>query len=239
MSLLSPLLDIQKFDLATDAARQRSATLPERQILPTLDADLAAIDARLIAAESERAQLQAEEEQLGSEVSEVARAIESAEVERYSGKRMNRDESAAHDESQQLLRERKESLEEREMELLESLEEVENRIGVEQESRSANRAEAERVRDAILAVESEVAAEVERLEGNRIDIAPSVPPQILTAYDRVRAQPRAGGRGAALLADGRCGACRIKLPSHEKTKMLAEPDDALIQCPQCRRILVR
>lgn len=239
MPLLSPLLEIQEFDLAADAARQRSATLPERETLPALDAALAEIDARLTAAESERAQLQAEEEQLGCEVSEIARAIESAEVERYSGKRMNRDESAAHDDSQRLLRERKESLEERELELLESLEEVENRIGVEQESRSANLAEAERARDAILSVEAEVAAEVECLEGNRIEIAPSVPPKILTAYDRIRAQPRAGGRGVALLADGRCGACRIKLPSHEKTKMLAEPDDALIQCPQCRRILIR
>jgi predicted nucleic acid-binding Zn-ribbon protein len=239
MSLLAPLLDVQELDLAADAARKRMADLPERQTMPLLDAGLTEIDARLVAAESERAQLQAEEDRLGLEVSEVARDIESAEVERYSGKRMNRDESVAHEESQQRLRERKESIEEREMELLESLEEVENRIRVEQTNRSANRAESERLRNTILEVESEVAGEIARLEANRTSIAPGIPPELLAAYDRVRAQPRAGGRGAALLADGRCSACRIKLPSHEKTKMLAEPEDALIQCPQCRRLLVR
>jgi predicted nucleic acid-binding Zn-ribbon protein len=239
MSLLSPLLEIQELDLAADAARKRSETLSERQAVPTLDAALVEIDARLAGAESERSQLQAEEAQLGQAVSEVAGEIESAELERYSGKRLNRDESTTHDESQRLLRERKESIEEREMELLESLEEVESRIEVEQAKRSENRAEAERFRGSIRKVESEVVAEIERLEEKRMGIVPSVPPDILKAYDRVRAQPRAGGRGAALLANGRCGACRIKLPSHEKTKMLAEPEDALIQCPQCRRILVR
>lgn len=239
MSLLAQLIDLQELDLATDAARARSRTLPERDSIPLLKSKLEEVDGRLRASQVELSERQAEEEQLGVEVSQIARDIEAAEVERYSGKRMTQDESAAHDESQRALREQKTEIEERELDLLERLEEVEGRIARDQTARTAILAETERAQQVLQKVESDVDAELDRLAKERQNVSPSIPTPILTAYDRVRAQPRAGGRGAALLADGRCGACRIKLPSHETTKMLAEPDDAVIQCPQCRRVLVR
>ena len=239
MSLLAPLLDIQELDLAADGARKRSETLPEREQIPLLAARLAEIDARMSTCQVERAQLQTEEEELGTEVSEIVRDLEAAEVERYSGKRFDRDEAKAHDDSQLRLRERKESIEERELELLEALEDVEGRIEAEQTQRVANRDESESATESIKKVEAEVAAELERLAESRLALVPSIPENILVAYDRVRSQPRAGGRATAALASGNCGACGIMLPSHEHTKMLSEPEDALIQCPQCRRILVR
>ncbi len=239
MSLLDPLLDIQKLDLACDAARSRSEKFSERASVPILIARLAEIDARKAKAASERTAIQAEEEALGIEVSQVVRDIESAEVERYSGKRFDQDEAAAHNESQRELRERKETIEDREMELLESLEEVDAQIQSEQSARETNRVEATRVDEAIRDMEAKVAKELDGLVNERSGLTSSIPVPVLKAYDRVRAQPNAGGRGAARLSDSRCGACQIKLPSHEKAKMLAEPEDALIQCPQCRRILVR
>jgi len=239
MSLLDPLLDLQKLDLACDAARSRSEKFSERASVPILIASLAEIDARTATAQSERTTIQAEEEALGIEVSQVVRDIESAEVERYSGKRFDQDEAAAHNESQRELRERKETIEEREMELLESLEEVDAQIQSEQSARETNRVEATRVDEAIRDMEAEVAKQLDGLANERSGLTSSIPASVLEAYDRVRARPNAGGRGAARLSDSRCGACQIKLPSHEKAKMLAEPEDALIQCPQCRRILVR
>ena len=62
---------------------------------------------------------------------------------------------------------------------------------------------------------------------------------VLSAYERVRDQKGKAGRGAAVLDKGDCQGCRIKLPSLEKKRLLAEPEDALIQCPQCRLVLVR
>ena len=239
MSLLSPLLAIQDLDLSADAAHQRSEQLPERASLPRVEAELVEIERRLAAALAEQNQLQAEEAELGNGVSELARQIETAELERYSGKRKGRDEAVAHEESQRLLRERKESLETRELELLESLEAVEGRIEDERSKRAAHRAQATHLEVAIQKVEAEVALELERLDTERAALTPQLPADVLSVYDRIRAQPRSAGRGAALLDEGRCAACRIKLPSHEKTKMLALPEDALIQCPQCRRLLIR
>jgi predicted nucleic acid-binding Zn-ribbon protein len=239
MSRLDPLLDIQELDVAAGRAREHSANLPERAAIPLLHAALSDVDQRLTSAESERSQIQSEEEILATEVSQIARDIESAEVERYSGKRLNQDEAAAHNESQQLLRDRKAAIEEREMELLEALEDVEARIDADRGARAGHLAEGERVNEAIRKAEAEVASELEALERDRSKLTSQIPAPLLGSYDRVRAQPRAGGRGAARLDDGRCGACRIKLPSHEKTKMMALPENALIQCPQCRRVLVR
>lgn len=239
MSFLAPLLEVQDLDLAADAAQTRSAKLPEREAIPLLEAKLVEIDSKLAAANAERAEKQTEEEQIGEEVTQVARDIEAAEVERYSGKRKNQDEAAAHTASQKRLHEKQTSLEEREMELLEEIEPVESRIEEQESARAANRAESEKVADAIRKVEGEVSAELERFADARAKIAESIPIKLLSAYERVRAQAQRGGRGAAKLAEGRCGGCRIKLPSLERTRMMAEPEEALIQCPQCRRVLVR
>jgi hypothetical protein len=239
MSLLSPLMDIQELDLAADKARVRSERLPERETLPVLTTELATIDQSLRAAESELSEMRAEEERLGGVVSQVVRDIEAAEIERYSGKRLNRDDANSHDEAQQRLRAQKDALEEQEMDILEKLEAVEGRLEEGQGTRSARQTERARVQEAIQKVEAETETELEHLEARRAELTPSIPPAVLAAYDRVRSQPRAGGRGAALITKAGCSACQIRLPSHEKVKMLAEPEDALIQCPQCRRVLIR
>jgi hypothetical protein len=239
MSFLAPLLEVQDLDFAADTARTRSATLSEREAIPLLEAKRAEIESLLSSAAAERVQKQTEEEQIAEQVTQVARDIEAAEVERYSGKRKNQDEAAAHNESQTKLHEKQASLEEREMELLEEIEAVESRVEEQEVARVANRAESENVAELIGKVEAEVSVELGRLANARDEIVGRVPEKILSAYERVRAQAQKGGRGAAMLAEGRCGGCRIKLPSLEKTRMLAEPEEALIQCPQCRRVLVR
>jgi predicted nucleic acid-binding Zn-ribbon protein len=239
LSFLSCLLDIQTLDLASDAARARSDTLPERDALPVLAAQSVEILARLNAARADRVSREGEEEELGRQVSQIVMDLEAAEVERYSGKRKNQDEASAHKASQQELHLKQSSLEEQEMELLEVIEEIDARIRTEETAHATNQVDQEKIEQAIGKVEMEASAELDRLAGERRAIMTSVPEKILLTYDNVRGQARKGGRGAAMLADGRCGACRIKLPSLERTKMLASPEDALLQCPQCRRVLVR
>jgi len=239
LSFLVPLLEIQTLDLEADAARKRSATLHEREALPKAASNFALIETRLATARADRAERETEEEELGRQVSQIVKDIEAAEIERYSGKRKNQDEAAAHKESQQQLHDKQSALEEQEMELLEALEAVDVRIREEESNRAANLADTEKLQEAIAKIEAEVVAELDRLAKDRQEIVTRIPENILSTYDRVRAQAQKGGRGAAVLAEGRCGACRIKLPSLERTRMLASPEDALIQCPQCRRVLVR
>jgi len=239
MSILAPLLEAQTLDLETDAARKRAAEASERATLPKLAEKIARAEEELAAARAKRGELETAEHALGASVSRIVREIEAAEVERYSGKRKGRDGAAEHEASQQALREEQVELEEQEMELLESIEAVEGRIR-EAEARIASyRSDHRKLEEAIRKVEAEVEAEIARLASARASLATPIPADVLAAYERVRSQPRSGGRGATLLSEGRCTACRIKLPSLECKRMLAEPDEALIQCPQCRRVLVR
>jgi predicted nucleic acid-binding Zn-ribbon protein len=239
LSFLAALLEIQTLDLTADAARKRSAELPERAALPVVAAKRIEIDARLAAARADRKLREAEEHEIGIAVSQIVKDIEAAEVERYSGKRKNQDEASAHKASQEMLHEKQTSYEEQEMALLEAIEAIDERIRAEESARSANLADAGRIEEAIRNVEHEISVELDRIATERAGFTVSVPGDVLSTYDRVRGQAQKGGRGAAMLADGRCGGCRIKLPSLERTKMLAAPEDALIQCPQCRRVLVR
>lgn len=240
MSFLAPLIEIQELDLSADAERKRSLECPERGRVPELEAERVQIERRVVEAKAERAEIEAREEQLGAEVAKLVKELEAAEVERYSGKKkMDRDEAATHDEQQAARRTKQAELEEEEMTLLESIEEVEGRIAEQEDALAANQAEAAQALESIRKVEEDVAAAVERLGDKRSGLVTSIPDGVLETYGRLRANERNGGRGAAGLADGRCGACRIKLPSLERTRMMAEPEDALIQCPQCRRVLVR
>jgi predicted nucleic acid-binding Zn-ribbon protein len=239
MSLLAPLLKIQDLDTAADAARARSAGLPEREEVPRLEAAIAESEGRMAAHRARLQEVQAEEEALGREVTETSRAIEAAEVERYSGKRAERDKAAAHDEAQAALREKQGKLEERQMELLEQVDALDTELAALEATRQAQRAQVDAAREAIRAAEEKVAAEVDRLGAQRADLASKVPKPVLAKYDSVRAQPRANGRGAAILSKGVCRGCHTTLPSLQNTRMLAEPEDALIQCPKCQRVLVR
>ncbi len=239
MSFLAPLLEIQDLDRAADAARERSLELRERSAVPAIAKQIAQAAEMLVAARAERAQMETAEAELESAVSQIALDIEAADVERYSGKRKDRDEAAAHDASQQVLREKQEDLEEQELALLESIEAVEAGIEEHESAIGSHRAESENLAEAIRKVESEVEAEVAGLGTSRSALVQRVPEEVVATYERVRAQPRNGGRGATRLTEGHCTGCGIKLPSLEKSRMLAEPEEALIQCPQCRRVLVR
>ena len=48
-----------------------------------------------------------------------------------------------------------------------------------------------------------------------------------------------GGVGAARLSGARCEGCHLEIPSAELERLRRAPDDAVVNCPECARILVR
>ncbi len=239
MATLAPLREIQQLDLAADAARERSAALPERAELPRLEKALSDLDLRLASVRTKRDGIEAEEERVAAEVADLVRRIEAAEVERYSGRRMDREAAAAHDAAQAETRSEQTALEERQMALLEEIESLEGEITEIEAARAEHTRTSESAIAEIGRVEAEVASELSRLAEARAAFESSIPGAVLSAYDRVRAQPRKAGRGMAILDGGVCGGCHTTLPSLEKSRMLAAAEDALIQCPKCRRVLLR
>jgi predicted nucleic acid-binding Zn-ribbon protein len=79
----------------------------------------------------------------------------------------------------------------------------------------------------------ELSIEVSELESSRTALAALIEPSTLKVYDHVRRAHQ--GRGAAKLDRNLCLGCRISLPISTVNK--ARAGSALVQCPNCERIL--
>ncbi len=236
---LAPLLEIQALDLEVRDGEARARELPEREVLVEKARAVTAAEAARAQVVGEIDGFADEERVLGEAVSQLSKEIETAEVERYSGKQKSRDEAVEHDEAQAKRRARQTELEEQEMALLESMEEAEGRAAALAEQIESARSDAAIAQERIREVEAEVADEISRCQAAKEGLATGVPDEVMAAYERVRTQERKAGRGAAPLGEGACGACRIKLPVEEYRQMLRADEGTLLQCPQCRRVLVR
>jgi predicted nucleic acid-binding Zn-ribbon protein len=89
-------------------------------------------------------------------------------------------------------------------------------------------------RDAALAELDEQSA---KAHDRRAEAMTAVPADLLDLYDRLRAQH--GGVGAAALRQRRCQGCNLNLNTVDLNTVRAAPDDEVLRCEECRRILVR
>ncbi len=239
MSLLAPLLDVQLLDLERDRLSEQRRTLPEREALTQNRQLAAALDAKLAVLTEERARLEHSEHALGAEVAEVAAKAKEVEDHLYSGSVKISKELSALQHELDLHRARQAGIEERELELLESVETTDAEMRANRVERQEADATGQAIQAAIGRAEADIDAQLAVLAGKREELASGLPEPVLAQYDTLRANPRLAGRGAAPLADGSCGGCRIKLPVLDYTRMKAQPEDAVICCVHCKRVFVR
>jgi predicted nucleic acid-binding Zn-ribbon protein len=239
VSALSPLLDVQALDLERDALAERRRTLPEREALRRAHARAGELDADHAALLERRDALTRSEHTLATEVAEVARHAKESEDTLYSGSVRVAKELASLQEEVRLIRAKQSGLEEQEMTLLEEIDGLESAMRANREEREALDVETARLEAALRAAESEIDAQVAGLVEKRAGQLGGIPAPVLAEYERLRGKERLHGRAAAPLAGGNCGGCRVQLPVLEYNKMKAQPEDALLVCPHCARILVR
>ncbi len=73
--------------------------------------------------------------------------------------------------------------------------------------------------------------------GARQPLAADLPADLIALYDKLR--ETSGGLGAALLAGGRCGGCRLDLSGADLGRIRATSPEEVVRCEECRRIMVR
>jgi predicted nucleic acid-binding Zn-ribbon protein len=71
----------------------------------------------------------------------------------------------------------------------------------------------------------------------RNEVADAIPGDLVELYDKLRAQH--GGVGAAALRQQRCQGCNLTLNTVDLNAIRAAPEDEVLRCEECRRILVR
>jgi predicted nucleic acid-binding Zn-ribbon protein len=90
----------------------------------------------------------------------------------------------------------------------------------------------ETIKDLQQTLDEEIAA----LRQSRAPLAEALRADWRKIYDA--ALQRVGVSGAAQLVDGRCDGCRITLSPLDVDRAKAQPEGAVLPCPECGRLLV-
>ncbi|OEV10288.1 MULTISPECIES: zinc ribbon domain-containing protein [Streptomyces] len=231
------LLDVQGLDTRLTQLAHKRKNLPEHEEITSLEADLAQLRDLLVASRTEESDTAREQTKAESDVDQVRQRAARDQKRLDSGQVTNpKDLENLQSEIASLAKrqgdledvvlevmERHESAAERAAELAQRVEAVEAKSG----DAVARRDEAVR----------EIDAEAARVREERESAAGSLPADLLKLYEKIREQQ--GGVGAARLFRRRCEGCQLELNITELNEVRESPEDAVVRCENCRRILVR
>lgn len=236
---MTPLLELQDHDLASDRLAARRRSLPEREALRQAEARAIPLDDAHAALVAQRSKLSRAEHTLGDEVAAMAARAKDVETTLYSGTVRASKELSALQVEMDALRRHQSELETRELQLLESIDQTETEISRNRAEREHLDAEAAKWANELAGAERIIDTELQALREARSRDVAGIPAPILVVYEKLRTRERLVGRAAAQIVDGGCSGCHMRLPVHEHNLMQARPDDALLLCVHCGRILVR
>ncbi len=239
MGLLAPLLEIQEIDRACDRLRDQRRDLPERAQRAKVEARIAATDTTHAELQARRAEIDRVEHEVAEQVAGVAARAKGVEDTLYGGTVTAARDLAALQEEIEAIRAEQSVLEERELELLEEIDGVEGEMAENRGERAAIEAELADVAKALQAAEALIDAELEALGRDKASRADGLPRPVLDTYEDLRGHERLGGVAAALFTEKGCGGCRMALPRLEMQVMRDQPEDAVLRCENCSRLLVR
>ena len=231
------LLAIQDQDLLIDRLRHRRQTLPERALLADAANRGVELDGQLAEGAAELAEVSVRQSRLEAELAATESRLAELDQRLYSGTVTASRELVTMSEESDHLKQRRSSLEDELLEVLEAREPKDALASELSDRRLEVVAEAERLMATIAAEEQVIDAEVEKESAARAEMANAFPDAALLAtYERLRS--RLGGVGAARLAGSACSGCHLVLSAQEVDRLRRLPPDQLASCEQCGRIRV-
>jgi predicted nucleic acid-binding Zn-ribbon protein len=230
------LLDLQAQDSLLAQLQHRKNTLPELAEIAALEARAKELDGQRIEHDTAVSDLTRAQKKADAEVEQVKARRTRDEERLNSGAVSNPKDLASLQHELVALERRIGTLEDDELEIMESLEEAQARLTNVQGDLADVTTQLEQkvaARDAAIAVLDQQAAEAQAERGT---VVGGVPGDLIALYDKLRSQY---GTGAAALRARRCEGCRLEINGADLRELAAQPDDEVLRCPECSRILVR
>jgi predicted nucleic acid-binding Zn-ribbon protein len=230
------LLDLQAQDAILAQLQHRKKSLPEIAMIADLQARLKELDGQRIEHETAVSDLARAQKKADAEV-ELVKTRRTRDEERLSSGAISNPKDLASLQHELVALERRIStLEDDELEIMESLEEAQARVTNVQGDIDAVTTELEQQTAARDAALSEIDDRAAHAQAERETTAAIVPDDLIALYDKVRGQY---GVGAAALRARRCEGCRLEINGADLRELKAAPEDDVLRCPECSRILVR
>jgi predicted nucleic acid-binding Zn-ribbon protein len=235
MSQQHDLLVLQQHDTLIDQLRHRRATLPERALVSQLTTERARLSDELATVQSERDRLGDAQGRLEGQVAGVEDKRRTLE-RRLSATSVPREAQTMSVEIDSL-KARQSVLEDEIMEIMEAVEPLEARIDVGGDERRFLEERLVVAGAALVDGEADIDQQLRQATVERDEVARAVPEPLLSRYERLRSS--LGGVAVATLDGGRCTGCNLTLPTAEAERARRAGPDAIVECEQCGRILVR
>ena len=230
------LLELADLDAELARLGHRRQTLPETAQLAQIDTRSSELRDGIVMADTELSDLDREQTRAERDVDQVRQRID-RDQSRLDGGQVSAARELSNLQSEvQSLHRRQSDLEEIVLDVMERREAAENRrteLLAEQSDLAGQTAELTSRRDTAL---KEIGEQAATAEASRTEVATDIPADVLTLYDKLRAQQ---GVGAAMLRRGQCQGCHLSLHTVDLNEIRAAAPDEVVRCEECRRILVR
>ena len=230
------LLALQALDSSLLQLAHKVKNLP---LLKTLEEKITAhASARdlCIAAETEKSDIKHELSRVEVDVEQVVSRIEKDEKRLSAGLGTPKELEQLQHELASLAKRRSE-LEDVELEVMVRVEGIDQRISQLSSERDSLAKEIENLkRDKENSI-AEIESAIKKTEQDRADLVSKIEADLLSLYEKIRAS--GDGIGAARLNGDKCDGCHLTMNSAEITRIKALPDDDVVRCEECRRILIR
>lgn len=229
------LLDLAEVDAELARLAHRRRTLPEHTELVEAEAAVRSAKDKLVEVETAAGDLDRDIRRLERDV-EGVRARTDRDNKLLAGSGIPAKQAADLQHELDTLKRRQGVLEDEQLEVMEQRE----ALGLDLEHSRGVLAAAEQSVGDIIARRDNATADIDASEAGRSrareQVVATLPADLLTAYDKRRAQQ---GVGAALLLARRCQACRLELDRTAIADLRAAPADDVVHCEECGVILVR
>ncbi|MFK5583829.1 MULTISPECIES: zinc ribbon domain-containing protein [unclassified Serinicoccus] len=229
------LLELQELDTLLAQLQHRLTTLPEHTDITRMEAQQPDLEAAHVRASTEVSDLEREVARAEAAVQQVRDRAARDQERLDAGVGTSKSLQGLQHELASLAR-RQGVLEDEELEVMERSEEAQRRLAEAAAARDEHAATLAQLRAARDEKAASVTAERDQVAAGREAIVADVSEELLALYERLRAQT---GAGAAPLQQRRCGGCRLDLNAVDLSRLRKAPEDEVLRCEECGRILVR
>lgn len=231
------LLDLQTVDTALAQLEHRRRTLPEHAEMTRLNSERSSLAASLVAADTEVSDLELETRKAEVDLDPVRQRLVRNQRRIADGSVPDPKALASLVDEVGHLQKRISDLEDAELEIMERLETAQR----EREQLRAQLATLDEQMSAVKAKRDqqlkELGADVAERGKERAELLPLIPAELVALYVKIGGGH--GGVGAAELRQRRCTGCQLEINAAELREFAAAPEDEVLRCEECSRILVR